>query len=207
MKISLESATHLTDALVTLLQKDQGIIGKAIENSAGYGLPIHMLNVCILSTACALKMNLPDSEVKETSLSALLHDIGHLKSGENLLTSSSRFNRQDFKTIKEHPLAGKNMIMALTDGSKKLAEIIAQEHERDDGLGYPNYLVGSEIHLPAKIIAVCDVYEALTHSRTYRAALTPEDALMRIRSGMIQQTDPGIINTLSKLTRPFFQEN
>lgn len=201
-KVSLESSIHFSQALISRLKKDQSIFKYVHESGAGYGLNVHMLNVSILATATALNLNLSEEEIKETSLAALLHDIGHLRSGENLLNSSTRFNRQDFRTIKEHPQDGKRMIRELTDGSEKIAEIINQEHERDDGLGYPNYLVGNEIHLSAKIIAVCDVYEALTHSRSYRAAISPEEAIIRIRSGMIQQTDPGIINSLSKLVRP-----
>ena len=202
-KVLLGASRLYIKSLFKLFDRDQEIIAKALDNSLGFGLNLHMLNVCILAAACTKRLLLTQEEAEETALAALLHDVGHLRSGENLLTSNNRFSRQEFRTIKEHPIEGKNMILDLTDGSQKLANIISQEHERDDGLGYPNYLVGNEIHTAAKIIAVCDAFEALTHSRAYRSAISPEDAMMRIRSGMIQQTDPRIINSLSAAIRPF----
>jgi HD-GYP domain-containing protein (c-di-GMP phosphodiesterase class II) len=115
-----------------------------------------------------------------------------------MLTEAEHFDRQAFKTIKQHPIVGRDLILEYTIGSQLIADVIAQEHERDDGLGYPNYLTGDQIHLYAKIIAVCDVFEALCHKRSYRRAMTPEQALFNVNAFMVRRTVPAIITALGR---------
>lgn len=194
--IHLHRIRRLAAAIVSRVERDNSLLRIAIGESDRYEMPEHFLNVAILSTVCAKGLRLVLDGQTELAEIALMHDVGHLHCGEELLLSENRFDRQDFKMIKQHPMVGRELIQKFTDGSPLMAEVIGQEHERDDGLGYPNYLVGEDIHLYAKIIGVCDVFEAMSHSRAHRRALTPEEALVQINSQMIRRTDPRIITAL-----------
>ncbi len=200
--VDLTPLRHLVRALMASTAVNTVLIGSTISSSGEYGLDTHLLNVAILAVATGRKLNLGDEDLATLGETALLHDIGHLQIGEELLYSENRFDREDFATIKRHPRAGYELIRRQMNGSELVADIILQEHERDDGLGYPNYLSGDQIHLYAKIIGVCDVFEALTHTRAHRRELTPAEALVEINATMRRRTAPQIIAALMVAVRP-----
>lgn len=195
----LTNVFSLATSINRKVREDNGLVRKTFEQPTGYDLPNHLLNVGILVSACARELGLSLEQGEEITIAGLLHDIGHLHTNEDLIQSPTRFDRRDFRIIKQHPIVGRDMIIHLTNGSRRLAEIISQEHERDDGLGYPNYLSGEQIHVPAKIIAVCDTFEALSHPRSYRKALSQEESLVQIRNVMTRRTDPRIVQAIYRV--------
>ena len=155
------------------------------------------MNVAVLSVATGHRLELPDEELRLLGEATLMHDIGHLHCGEELLQSEDRFDRLDFKTIKQHPQVGHDLIVRKTDGGEQLAQIVLQEHERDDGLGYPNYLTAAEIHPFSRIIGICDFFEALTHSRAHRKAKPPAEAIKELRESRTRRSERRLIAALS----------
>jgi HD-GYP domain-containing protein (c-di-GMP phosphodiesterase class II) len=173
---------HLSKAIADSQAAEDQLLKLTVRDEGERDLDIHLVNVAILSTTTGRRYGLSREELESLCEIALIHDVGHLHCREELLRSQDRFDREDFKAIKKHPQIGYELIKNKTNGSDIMAEVVLQEHERESGLGYPNYLEGNEIHLFAKIIGMCDVFEALTHSRAHRKALSPAAALGEINA-------------------------
>ena len=123
---------------------------------------------------------------------AELHDIGKLALPEALLAKPGPLDDQEWELVREHTLIGERIIAA-DDGLGPVASIVRSTHERWDGGGYPDGLAGEEIPLAARIIAICDAYEAMTTTRAYRDALTHDEAVKELRDSAGTQFDPALV--------------
>jgi HD-GYP domain-containing protein (c-di-GMP phosphodiesterase class II) len=141
-------------------------------------LAAHHANVAIIGVTVCREMGLPPDLVQRFAFLALVHDLGMTRIPSTLLLAPRRLNRDEFRSITEHP--GHTCEILREAGEEELARIAEQEHERENRQGYPHRLRGDEINELAKILGVVDVYEACTHSRPYRKALIPYDALQEL---------------------------
>lgn len=124
------------------------------------------------SILIAIKSGLPTHELKELAEGALLHDLGKIILNESILLKSSALTQEEFNHIKLHPSLGYEALEKkhlISDASRL---VVLQHHERLDGSGYPDGLKGEEIHPYAQIVAISDVYDALTSERCYRKSLS-----------------------------------
>ena len=135
----------------------------------------HMRRVCELAVAIADKMQVPDSAIRAASYAALLHDIGKLGLPQSVLNKPGRLTDDEFAVLKEHPTRGFALV-ANIESLRSAAPAIRWHHERLDGTGYPDGLAGDAIPLEARIIAVADVWDALTSDRVYRKAMSAAEA-------------------------------
>ncbi|HUX05700.1 MAG TPA: HD domain-containing phosphohydrolase [Acidobacteriota bacterium] len=188
---------ELSETINRRLAEDVSVLKLVLGEAGAYDLETHLVNVATLAIATGRRLNLPEADLNMLGTTALLHDVGHLHCGEELLHSEDRFDRLDFKMIKQHPQIGHDLILRQTNSPQLIADIILQEHERDDGLGYPNYLGASEIHQFARIIGLCDFFEALTHSRAHRSPLKPAEALSEIRESRTRLSERRLVAALS----------
>ncbi|MBQ7478399.1 MAG: HD-GYP domain-containing protein [Selenomonadaceae bacterium] len=136
----------------------------------------HSVNVAILSAMLGLLCHYTKQDLALLTLGALLHDLGKIKVSSNILNKTSRLNNEEFSIIQNHPMEGARRIHEmgnLLPSPAILAAIAAQHHEHIDGKGYPQHLTGDQIHRFAKIVAIADVYDALTSERPYKKAYTP----------------------------------
>ena len=195
--VRLDPVRELSATFVARLKDDLKLLRNVLQEEEQYNLETHLVNVAVLAIATGHRLDLPHEDLLLLGEATLMHDIGHLHCGEELLQSEDRFDRLDFKTIKQHPQVGHDLIMRKTDGGEQIAKIILQEHERDDGLGYPNYLVAAEIHPFARIIGICDFFEALTHSRAHRKAKPPAEAITELRESRTRRSERRLIAALS----------
>ena len=137
----------------------------------------HSVNVAILATMLGSLCHLSKKELLELTLGGLLHDIGKLVVPAKILNKPSSLNDQEFQIIHQHPEAGRLKLSELkTQVSPLLATIAVQHHEHMDGRGYPNHLMGHQIHRYSRIAAIADVYDALTSQRPYKKAYKPYTA-------------------------------
>lgn len=139
----------------------------------------HQRRVADLSGTIAERMGLSPEQVQETIRAALVHDIGKINVPSEYLSKPGKLTHQEFAIITEHARTGAELLEKI-DLPWHLANIVAQHHERLDGSGYPEGLKGEEILLPARIIAVADVVEAMASHRPYRPALGLDKALTEI---------------------------
>ena len=152
--------------------------GQSIESSDSYTFG-HCSRVADNAVAVAEAMGLDALEVTTIRLGAYLHDLGKVKVPHEILNKPGPLTRDEFEVIQMHPVWGIEML----DGIEfpwDLKPIIRWHHEKADGTGYPDRLRGDEIPLSAQIVGIVDVYDALTTSRAYRAAMTHDAAMAQI---------------------------
>ena len=132
--------------------------------------------------------------------SGLFHDIGKTQIDAEILNKTSALNKNEFDIIKQHPSIGYTILLN-ADIPKEILEAVQFHHERYDGGGYPMGIKGGEIPLLARIISICDVFDALTSDRSYRKAYTIDEAL-QIMSNTKGQFDPELfLSFTSKITK------
>ena len=156
----------------------------------------HSVNVAILSAMIGLHSNFSQQDLQLLTLGAMLHDIGKIDTPTDLLNKASRLNDAEYATIKQHPGNGALRIMEMKDQIPKasvLASVAAEHHEHIDGKGYPRGLKEKEIHRFAKIVAIADVYDALTSERPYKRAYTPNVAYNIMVNVTQGQFDPVLL--------------
>lgn len=126
-------------------------------------------------------------------IAALLHDVGKIGIPDSILNKKSELTKKEYEKVKEHPMIGATIISPIKELSNVAAEI-KYHQERYDGKGYPEGLKGSEIPLIARIISVCDTFDAVTTDRPYRHRGTPESAIQIIQKGSGTQFDPIVVS-------------
>lgn len=167
----------------------------------------HSLNVAIIAAIIGRWQKYQGVEFKNLILSALLHDIGKLFVPLTVLDKPGSLSPGEFAIIKKHPLEGYALLKDIPriDESTKLG--ILQHHERLDGSGYPTRLHGDAIHDFAKIIAIADIYNAMTSDRAYRRKMMPLVALETIAAQMHEKLATGYCITFLDNMRECFTGN
>ncbi len=142
----------------------------------------HSVNVCIMATLIAAKINFSKEMLKQLATGCLLHDLGLISIPKNVLNKKGCLTRDEFETVKNHPVYGYELFKKSPIFSARAGMVILQHHERFQGQGYPHGLRGDKINLLAQIAAVADVYDALTSERPYRKAFQPHEATEMLMS-------------------------
>lgn len=163
--------TRLNRALETAVGALNAIVAQKDPYTAG-----HNERVARIAVALGQIMGLGADRLETLRLAANLHDIGKVNVPAKVLNKPGRLTPEEFAQVQIHPQAGYDILKNIPF-SGPVAEIVLQHHERQDGAGYPRGLCGEEILLEARILAVADVYEALTSNRPYRTAASHEFAM------------------------------
>jgi len=140
----------------------------------------HSINVCILSLAFARHLGLPRGEMELLGMAALLHDIGKLKTPLDVLNKPDKLTADEFQIMKAHPVTGHKMLEQLHGLPYQIADVAFSHHERISGNGYPRALKNHEISLFSKMVAIVDVYDAITSDRCYHNGMSPTEALTKM---------------------------
>ncbi len=149
----------------------------------------HSERVTKYSVMLAKMLKLPHSEIEKVQLAGLLHDIGKIGVDEKILQKPGRLTPEEYKEIQKHPVIGES-IMKPISALKDILPGIRNHHERWDGKGYPDKLVGKKIPLLGRIISLADTYDAITSDRPYRKSKSIKFALEEIKRCSGSQFDP-----------------
>ncbi|MCE5285383.1 MAG: HD-GYP domain-containing protein [Pelosinus sp.] len=166
----------------------------------------HSMNVALLAYIIGKRLGIEPSSLKELTLGALLHDFGKLSIALTILNKPGQLTSDEYEIIKSHPALGVKAL-AMVNLSKAVTDGIAKHHERWNGSGYPNSLCGEEIPLNAQIIAVADVFDAITADRPYRPGLPPYHALEMLVRGMNSDFSPEIVQAFAKMLKLYPQNS
>lgn len=140
----------------------------------------HSVSVCALAVAFGRVLDLPRQEIKELAMGAMLHDVGKAKIPGKILNKSGRLDQDEFSVMKQH-VVGTAALLKGVDGVSEIAfNAAAQHHERFDGTGYPHGLKGDQISLHGQMLAIVDVYDAITSIRVYHKGMPPTEALRKL---------------------------
>lgn len=151
----------------------------------------HASRLIHLSKKLGTAMGLSKDDLNDLALLSSLHDIGKISMDNSILVKPDKLTDNEWLEMKKHPAIGYRIAMASTE-LRSIAEYILCHHERWDGAGYPQGLSGENIPLLARVISVVDAYDAMTHDRPYRKAMTREVAIAEISNNSGSQFDPEI---------------
>lgn len=143
----------------------------------------HSLHVTMYSLAIGMELKLSQKDLEILGLGAILHDVGKMKIPFEILQKPGKLTEEEYKEIKKHPDEGFEMLRNVPTLSLLVAHCAYQHHERINGSGYPRGIRGDDIHFLAKIIAVADVFDAVTSNRVYREAMLPHHGLEILFAG------------------------
>ena len=170
-------------------------------------LHINMMTEILLQTVMRKtdKYNLKRSDIPIITMASALHDIGKISIPGEILNKPGKLTKEEFDTMKTHTLVGAEMLDQLTyykdEALVKVAyQICRWHHERYDGRGYPDGLAGEEIPIAAQIVALADVYDALTSVRVYKPAFSHEKAIEMITNGECGAFNPLLLQCLLEST-------
>lgn len=160
----------------------------------------HTQRVGRLSGLIADRLGLPARQVEMIRMAAPLHDIGKIGIPDELLLKPGRFEPEEFERMKLHTTIGASILEGSYFAVLKMAEIIAgSHHEKWDGTGYPQGLSGETIPIEARIVALADFYDALTHERPYKKTWTSEEAITEVKNQRGKHFDPQIVDVFIDL--------
>jgi putative nucleotidyltransferase with HDIG domain len=159
----------------------------------------HSLNVSIYALCLGAELNLGKDRLIKLGRSALLHDLGKSKIQPNIVNKTDKLTDYEYSYMKEHSSFGYEIAKKIGIIDKEILDGILHHHEKLNGTGYPDGLKNEEIKLFPRIIAVCDVFDAMTTKRSYKAALSSFEALSVIKAQMQTHLDKNILNTFIKM--------
>jgi len=197
-QIGRELSKVFQDILADLKSSNNKLISLAsIFTVDGY-LYHQSVNVAILATALGVAKGYGQKELTELGIGALMHDIGCTKLPQDLLTKPGAYTAEEYNLVKQHTQFGFDILREQDGISLFSAHVALQHHERLDGTGYPRGLKGNDIHEYARIVGLCDVYEALTSKRMHRDAHLPHEALEFLMGGGTTLFDHDLVRLFAR---------
>lgn len=188
-------AKSIANSLVDELCRNNGVMVNFIDmRTKNDYLFSHAVNVCILSVMTGIRLEYDEMRLRDLGVGALLHDVGKLQIATEILNKSGRLTEAENAEIKKHPYLGFEMLRRNPDISLVSAHCAFQHHERYNGTGYPRGITGDQIHEFAQIVALADVYDALTSDAAYRRAMPVYEALAIIGKAAGLYFDEGLVD-------------
>ncbi|KPV42422.1 hypothetical protein AN477_17650 [Alicyclobacillus ferrooxydans] len=186
--------TNIFKTLFQSLMSDHSFIVNlsAIYTSDAY-LYTHCMNVGTMASVLGMAAGFNNDRVFKFGLGAMLHDIGKIKVNQGILNKPGKFTEEERAEIEKHCELGYEMLIKQPDIPSVSAHCALQHHEKFDGTGYPRKLRGSEIHEFGRILAIPDVYDALTSNRVYRPAMLPHEAVEYLFAQSGSHFDPEFV--------------
>ena len=179
--IEAEAVAPLVEEISNSMLRNAGaLISLARLKTADDYTFMHSVAVCALMIALARQLDLDEEQTREAGMAGLLHDLGKAMIPLEVLNKPGKLTDAEFDLVKTHPAEGHKLLLASVGISDVTKDVCLHHHEKIDGSGYPKGLKGDAISLFAKMGAVCDVYDAVTSNRPYKAGWDPAESIKRM---------------------------
>lgn len=155
----------------------------------------HAQSVAELAERVGVRLGMTGPELRTLRWGALLHDVGKIEVRREVLNKPGPLTDAELEEVRQHTVVGARMVERVARFGR-VHLLVRWSHERWDGAGYPDGLAGVAIPLGARVICVCDAYDAMVSNRPYRAAIRMGDALAELRAGAGSQFDPTVVDAL-----------
>jgi putative nucleotidyltransferase with HDIG domain len=183
-------APLVDDVVESINRHPDALLSLARLKTADEYTYMHSVAVCALMVALGRQLGFDGAQCREAGMAGMLHDLGKAAMPQDVLNKPGKLTAEEFEIIKQHPVRGYEMLRAGGAVSEAVMDVCHHHHERYDGTGYPDKLAGEQISLLARMGAVCDVYDAVTSDRPYKAGWDPAHSLAQMASwqGHFDQT-------------------
>jgi len=159
---------------------------------------MHSVAVCAMMVALAKQLGLDEAQTRAAGQAGLLHDLGKALMPMDVLNKPGKLTDAEFTIIKSHPEAGHKLLLGGSNVDPVVLDVVLHHHEKTDGSGYPEGYKGDEISLYAKMGAVCDVYDAITSNRPYKAGWDPAESLRKMAEWTQGHFQPNVFQAFVK---------
>lgn len=160
----------------------------------------HSRRVTAIATAIGRCMDLDEEELGLLEMAAQVHDVGKIGVPDEILNKPGPLDDAEWKIMKAHSEQGAEIVGQVPE-LRSIAAVVRHHHERMDGRGYPDRLIGDEIPLLSRVISVADAFECMTADRVYRPACSPEEAIRRLEESAGAQFDAAVVQTFLTVQR------
>lgn len=200
---TIESITKTKDTIESMLDEiladDKTLNALMSVTAHDYYTYSHSVNVMIYSLSLGKAINLESTRLPKLGISALLHDIGKSQIPSEIINKNGRLSDKEFEIIKNHSQYGYEIAKESGIDDEEILSGIRHHHEKSDGSGYPDSIRYLNLKVFPKIIAIADIFDALTTKRSYKNALSGSNALSLIRSNMLHHLNKRLFDTFCSL--------
>ena len=161
----------------------------------------HSDGVVSMSLAVAGEVGLAGTELRNLEFGALLHDVGKIFVPKEIINKPGKLTSEEFEIVKRHAVDGQELLDRIGGVLADVGQIVRSHHERWDGGGYPDGLAGDAIPLASRVICACDSFSAMTTDRSYRRAMSADDAVAELLRCSGSQFDPRVVEALIRVAR------
>ncbi len=197
---NMQKSQNLVDGFVSLVLQDEATLASIMKIAAhDYYTHTHSINVSIYALSLAKFLGLKDKDLEDLGMSAMIHDLGKSRIDTAIINKNGKLSDQEFTSMKEHPQFGYQIALSMGITDTRILSGIRDHHEKLNGEGYPNALKDKQISLFARIIAVSDVFDALTTKRSYKDAMSSFEAISIMKKQMDTHLDMRLVNALIQM--------
>jgi HD-GYP domain-containing protein (c-di-GMP phosphodiesterase class II) len=197
---TVKNTQPIVNTIVEVILRDSSAIESLMKITAhDYYTHTHLLNVSIYALTLGNHMGIEGSELERLGMAAMLHDIGKSKVDYDIINKNGKLTEEEFDTMKAHPHLGHEIAIKIGIRDPEILSGIRHHHEKLNGRGYPDRINRNGISQFARIIAVCDVFDALTTRRSYKNPMSTFEAIKLMKESMNEHLDRDIINSLIKM--------
>lgn len=197
-----ESSKGVVDDLVDNILDDSFTLKSLLSIAEhDYYTHTHSINVCIYAVSLGSFLGMDKERLSELGEAALLHDLGKSKIPSEIINKNGKLSDKEFKRMMAHPSLGYAIGVKLGITNKRVLLGIKHHHEKFDGTGYPDGFMGNGIPIFARIIGLCDIFDALTSKRSYKEAMSTFEALKLMKLQMNSHIDLRLLESMVKMFR------
>lgn len=204
-QVAVKKVDNIADDIINDIANDTSFLGNqmiALQNYDDYTYK-HCLRVAMMSASVGTELGMTDTEAKEVVVAGLLHDIGKSNIDHDIIIKPGKLTDDEFAEIKRHPVIGYNILKNSGEYNPNIMSGVLFHQEKYDGTGYPTGLVGEKIPLIARILTVCDVFDALTSNRPYRQPWSVAETEEYILGGSGQHFDLDVTRAFLRAFNPY----
>lgn len=194
--LEMDRINHIVDSIAGSVKENRDIVSciNEVRDVDEYTYT-HCMNVSLLAMMIGKWLKLDQNKVKDLAYAGVLHDLGKTKIDPAILNKPGKLTDEEYEEIKKHSVYGYRLLENIPEISKSIALGVLMHHEREDGTGYTLKASSDQIHEYGKIVAVADVYDAMTSNRVYRAKQCPFEVFESIENGTFGKLDQRITST------------
>lgn len=189
------------DCIHTVLNDNSTVESLMKVTAHDYYTHTHSINVSIYTLSLGAHLGITGTDLETLGMAAILHDLGKSKVNYEIINKNGKLDEDEFGEMKTHPDQGHAIALKLGITDKRILSGIRHHHERLEGGGYPDNLKGDQISQFARIIGVCDVFDALSTRRSYKDPMTSFESLSLMKKEFVGHLDMSIVNSFITMLR------
>ena len=199
---NVKNAQPVVNSFIDIILNDTKAVESLMKITAhDFYTHTHSINVSIYTLSLGAFLGISGEELEVLGMAAILHDLGKSKVDYDIINKNGKLDDAEFEEMKKHPASGHEIALGLGITDERILSGIRHHHEKIDGGGYPDGISGDQISQFARIIGVCDVFDALTTKRSYKDPMSSFESLRLMKQLMVGHLDMGMVDELIKMLR------